>query len=139
MPICRLASFTAAGSVYVANPTDPLSVGQQLTDVPKSLASAALTYQNTQGWRVSMDALSVSATSWTSADHTDPGFPYQAAADPHVVVDAAASVPLSASLETYLQIQNLLNRRYIVNPGPYNPPQTGTPFQAFIGVRIKLK
>ncbi|MGH8208892.1 MAG: TonB-dependent receptor [Steroidobacteraceae bacterium] len=131
--------YTWADSVYKSNPTDPLSVGQQLTDVPRNTASAALTYQNSQGWRVSTDALWVSATSWANADHTNPGFPYQAAADPHFVMDVAATYPVRESLEIYLQVQNLLDRHYIVNPGPFNPPEYGTPFLAFVGVRVTLK
>lgn len=42
-------------------------------------------------------------------------------------------------VEAYVQIQNLLNRRYIVNPGPYNPPQYGTPFEAFAGLRFAFE
>lgn len=131
--------YTWAQSVYQSNPDDPLSVGQQLQDVPRNSASAALTYADTRGWRISSDARWLSATSWTSADHTDPGFPYQAAADPHFVVDLAATYPLKDHFEVYLQVQNLLARRYIVNPGPYNPPQYGTPFDAFVGMRITMK
>jgi outer membrane receptor protein involved in Fe transport len=131
--------YTWAQSVYQSNPTDPLSVGQQLTDVPRNSASAAFTYEDTSGWRVSTDARYVSATSWANAEHTNPGFPYQAAADPHFVVDLAASYPIKPGFALYLQIQNLLDRHYIVNPGPYNPPEYGTPFQAFFGARITLK
>jgi hypothetical protein len=70
-----------------------------------SAASAALTYQNERGWRLSTDARWVSATSWTSADHTDPGFPYQAAADPHFVMDLAATYPIRDRVQVYLQPQ----------------------------------
>jgi outer membrane cobalamin receptor len=131
--------YTWAKSIYQSNPTDPLSVGQQLTDVPRNSASAALTYEDTRGWRVSTDARYVSATSWANADHTNPGFPYQAAADPHLVVDLAASYPIKPNFALYLQIENLLDRHFIVNPGPYNPPEYGTPFQAFFGARITLR
>ena len=128
--------YTWAQSVYKSNPTDPLSVGQQLTDVPRNSASAALTYEDARGWRVATDARYVSATSWANAEHTDPGFPYQAAADPHFVVDLAASYPIKPNFAIYLQVENLLDRHYIVNPGPYNPPEYGTPFEAFFGARI---
>lgn len=131
--------YTWAKSVYQSNPTDPLSVGQQLTDVPRNSASAALTYEDTRGWRVSTDARYVSATSWANAEHTNPGFPYQAAADPHFVVDLAASYPIKPNLAVYLQIENLFDRHFIVNPGPYNPPEYGTPFQAFFGARVSLR
>jgi outer membrane receptor protein involved in Fe transport len=130
--------YTWAESVYQSNPTDPASVGQQLVDVPRNLASAALTYEDVHGWRVSTDARWISATAWANADHANPGFPYQASADPHFVLDMAATYPVRKGFEAYLQIQNLLNRHYIVNPGPYNPPQYGTPFLALVGVRLAL-
>jgi outer membrane receptor protein involved in Fe transport len=131
--------YTWAESVYKSNPTDPLSVGQQLQDVPRNLASAAFTYQNERGWRVSTDARWVSATAWANADHTDPGFPYQAAADPHFVVDLATSYRMTDKVEVYLQVQNLLDRHYIVNPGPFNPPEYGTPFEPFLGIRVTMQ
>lgn len=130
--------YTWAQSTYQSNPEDPASVGQQLQDVPRTSASAAITYSDARGWRVSTDARYVSATSWTSADHSDPGFPYQAAADSHFVLDLSATYPVNEHFEGYVQIQNLLDRRYIVNPGPYNPPQYGTPFELFVGARITM-
>ncbi|HVW70313.1 MAG TPA: TonB-dependent receptor [Steroidobacteraceae bacterium] len=131
--------YTWAQSVYRSNPTDPASVGQQLTDVPRNSASAALSYESAGGWRVSTDARYISATAWANAEHTDPGFPYQASADPHFVIDLAASYPINGSLSLYAQAENLLDRRYIVNPGPYNPPEYGTPFELFFGVRLTVK
>ena len=131
-------AYTFADSVYKSNPQDPASVGQQLTDVPRNTLSAALTYQSRDGWRISTDARYISATSWASADHTSPGVGIPSSADPHLVVDLAARYPVRENTELSLQIQNLLNRRYIVNPGPYNPPQYGTPFQVFVGLRITL-
>ena len=131
--------YTWAESVYRSNPTDPLSVGQQLVDVPRNLVSGAVTYEHISGWRVSTDARWISATEWANADHTNPGFPYQASADSHFVVDLAATYPVKKGIEAYVRIQNLLDRRYIVNPGPYNPPEYGTPFLAMFGVRLTLK
>lgn len=131
-------AYTFADSVYQSNPENPASVGQQLQDVPRHTVSAALTYQSHKGWRLSTDARWVSATSWAFPDHSDPGFPYQPSADAHLVVDAAGSYALRDDTEIFLQIQNLLDHRYIVNPGPYNPPEYGTPFEAFAGVRVTL-
>jgi outer membrane receptor protein involved in Fe transport len=130
--------YTFADSVYKSNPTDPLSVGQQLQDVPRNTASAALTYESQHRWRASTDARWVSRTAWANAEHTDPGFPYQASADAHFVVDLAGSYRVTDNAQLYMQIQNLLDRRYIVNPGPYNPPELGTPFEVFAGVRLSL-
>lgn len=128
--------YTWAESVYESNPNDPLSVGQQLVDVPRNLGSAALTYEDPRGWRISTDARYVSATEWPNADQTNPGFPYQASADPHFVLDPAATYPIKKGFEAYVQIQNLLDRHYIANPGPYNPPENGTPFLALVGARL---
>ncbi len=131
-------AYTFADSVYQSNPNDTASVGQQLTDVPRHTLSASLSYQSVAGWRLAGDARYISATSWASADHTDPGFPNQAAADPHLVIDMAARYRLRENLEALAQVQNLLNRRYIVNPGPYNPPEYGTPFALFVGLRYSV-
>ncbi len=130
--------YTFADSVYTSNPTDPLSVGQQLQDVPRNTASAALTYTSQDRWRISTDARWLSKTQWANAEHTNPGFPYQASADSHLVVDLAGTYQVTAKIQFYLQVQNLLDRSYIVNPGPYNPPQLGTPLEVFAGVRLKL-
>ncbi len=132
-------AYTWAESVYKSNPDDPLSVGQQLVDVPRNTVSGAVTYEHPSGWRLSSDARWISATAWANADHTNPGFPYQASADPHFVVDLAATYPVRQGVEVYLRIQNLFDRHYIVNPGPYNPPEYGTPFLALFGVRLTLR
>jgi len=132
------AGYTYAQSVYQANPTDPASVGQQLQDVPRTTVSTSLAYDTGGSVRVSTDARWLSATAWANADHTNPGAPYQASADPHLVVDLAATYRLREAVDVYAQVQNVLNRRYIVNPGPYNPPERGTPFEAYVGLRIRL-
>jgi outer membrane receptor protein involved in Fe transport len=131
--------YTWAESIYRSNPDDPLSVGQQLVDVPRNLGSAAISYEDPGGWRISSDGRYVSATEWANPDHTNPGFPYQASADSHFVLDLAATYPINQSLEAFVQIQNLLDRHYIANPGPYNPPQYGTPFEALVGTRLTWK
>ncbi len=128
--------YTFADSVYKANPDDPASVGLQLTDVPRNTITGGLAYQNEDGWRIATDARWVSTTAWANTDHTDPGMPYQAAADSHFIVDLSGSYPILTNLTAYVQVQNLFDRRYIVNPGPYNPPEYGTPFEAFAGFRV---
>lgn len=130
----RLA-YTLATSLTTGNPNDPGSVGKQLTDVPREVLSLQTSYQGAAGWRVASDARWVSATSWANSDHSNPGFPYQASADPHFVVDLSGQYPVGRHVELFAQVQNLLNRRYIVNPGPYNPPDYGTPFSVYAGVR----
>ena len=131
--------YTWAQSIYRSNPTDPGSVGQQLVDVPRNLASLALQYENPSGWRVATNAQYISATAWANPDHTDPGFPYQASADTSFLVGLSGGYNIRPNVEAYAQIQNLFDRHLIVNPGPYNPPQYGTPFLAMVGVRATFK
>ncbi len=47
-------AYTLADSIVRRNPLDPLSVGQQIIDVPRQSASASLTYVAPRGWRVSI-------------------------------------------------------------------------------------
>ena len=131
--------YTWADSVVQRNPLDPASVGLQVIDVPRSDATAGLTYTATRGWRVSLQGRYVSRTAWASPDHTDPGYPGKISADPYFVADLSASYPVTRRLEVYLQIQNLFDRRYVVTSYSAPSPQAyGTPFRAFAGLRIKL-
>lgn len=131
--------YTYADSVVQRNPLDPASVGQQIIDVPRDDATASLTYTAATGWRVSVQGRYVSRTAWASPDHTDPGYPGKTSADPYFVADLSASYPVTRKLELYLQIQNLLDRRYVVTSYSAPSPQAyGTPFEAFVGVRFKL-
>lgn len=131
--------YTYADSVVQRNPLDPASVGQQIIDVPRNDASAGLTYKAAQGWRLSLRGRYVGRTDWASPDHTDPGYPGKISADPYFVADLSASYPVTRNVDVYLQIQNLLDRRYIVASYSAPSPQAyGTPFEVFTGIRVQL-
>ena len=42
------------------------------------------------------------------------------------------------SSELFVNIENLFDRRYVVDNSGFNPPLFGTPFTAFAGVRMKF-
>jgi outer membrane receptor protein involved in Fe transport len=123
-------SYTYADSVITASPYDPISVGKQLANVPRSMAAAQLSYTGFHDWRFSVDGRYVTET-FGDNDHT---LIYPA----HFVMDASTSYPVYKKVEAYLDIQNLLARRYIgLNDGG-SPEQWGTPFTVMVGVRAKF-
>jgi outer membrane receptor protein involved in Fe transport len=133
-------SYTYADSIVKSNPLDPGSIGKQIVDVPKNKVAGSIAYRNRGGWQVSTQAYWVDRTAWASPDHTDPGYPGAISADPHFLVDATGSYTFNGGVELYLKLQNLLNRRYIATS--YSAPSAqiwGAPFQAFAGVRVKLR
>ena len=130
-------AYTLADSVVKSNPVDPLSIGQQIIDVPRNRVAASLTYKDTKGWKVSTQVSWVDRTDWASPDHTDPGYPGKIAADSHFLVDVSGSYPVTQNVEVYLKIQNLLDRNYIATS--YSAPSAqvkGAPFEIFSGVRL---
>jgi len=132
-------AYTFADSIVKRNPLDPMSVGQQIVDVPRNKLAGGATYAAPQGWRVSVEAQYVSRTAWASPDHTDPGYPGKISADPHVVVNLSGSYPVFHNVDVYAQIQNLFDRHYVVTG--YSAPSAqayGTPFEIFGGLRIRL-
>jgi outer membrane receptor protein involved in Fe transport len=131
--------YTYADSTVQKNPLDPMSIGQQIIDVPRNTGSVGLTYQAKQGWRMSVQGRYVDRTAWASPDHTDPGYPGRISADPHFVTDLSGSYPVTRKLDLYVQVQNLFDRRYVVTSYSAPSPQAyGTPFRVFAGVRFKL-
>ena len=68
------------------------------------------------------------SSSWSDNDHTLP-------IDSHVVIDLSARYPLVHGLEGFVQIENLLDRRYVADNSGFSPPQLGTPLTVFTGVR----
>jgi outer membrane receptor protein involved in Fe transport len=110
---------------------DPASVGKQQGGIPRQRASASLTYAAAGGWRITPQVRWLSK-SWGDNDNTLP-------VDQHVVVDLAASYPITASLEAYLQIENLFDKTYIADNNGFEPPRLGTPFSAVLGVRWELR
>lgn len=135
--VSAILGYTFADSIILNDPLDPQAVGHQLHDVPRHKAEGGITYRDPQGWRIATQLRWVSRT-WENDDHvlqpfTDPRTT-KAASDSHFVVDIAASYPVLKNVEAYLRIQNLFDRRYIANPGPWNPMTIGTPFEAFAGL-----
>lgn len=124
-------NYTYAHSVVTSNPFDPTSVGLQLQDVPRNQIATGLSYVSPTKWRVAADTRYVSTT-FGDSDNTlrEPA---------HFVMDLSGAYPITDRIETYLQLQNVLNRRYIALNDGGSPEQYGTPFSAFIGVRAKFE
>lgn len=131
--------YTFADSIVEANPADPASIGKQVVDAPRHTLAAGVSYGDTDGWRLATQARYVSRTDWASPDHTYPGYPGKLAADSSFILDLTGSYPISRNVEIYLQIQNLLDRRYVTTS--YSAPSAqviGTPFTAFSGIRASF-
>ena len=122
--------YAYSDSRIVENEFDPASVGNQQAGIPKQQASVGLTYLNSHDWRVST-RLRWLDESWGDNAHTLP-------IDSHFVVDASLAYKLSKSSELFVNIENLFDRRYVVDNSGFNPPLFGTPFTAFAGVRMKF-
>ena len=132
-------AYRLAYSVVQSNPSDPGSVGKQVIDVPRDTFAAGLRYQAPQGWRVAWQGIYVSPTAWASQDHTYPGYPGKTSADAYFTMNLSGSYPITESIELFAQVQNLLNRRYIVTSFSAPSAQTfGTPLTVFAGIRVSL-
>ncbi len=119
--------YTLADSTIVESVLDPASVGKQQGGVPRHKASVSVTYAAPAGWRITPQVRWLSK-SWGDNDNTFP-------VDEHVVFDLAASYPVTAKLQAFLQIENLFDRRYVADNSGFEPPRLGTPLSAFLGVR----
>ena len=132
-------AYTFADSVVKNNPLDPMSVGQQIVDVPRNRIAGSLTYASDAGWRISAGPQYVSRTAWASPDHTDPGYPGKISADPHFVMNLSGSYPIREHMDAYVEIQNLFDRHFVATSYSAPSPQAyGTPFEAFGGLRISI-
>ena len=131
--------YRLADSAPLKNPADPGSVGKQIIDVPLHTISAGLSYLAPKGWRVAVLGTYMTPTAWASPDHTYPGYPGKTSADAHFVLNASGSYPITPSIEAFVQVQNLLDRWYVVTS--YSAPSAqsfGTPFSVFAGIRVTL-
>jgi outer membrane receptor protein involved in Fe transport len=120
--------YTYAYSTVVSNPFDKASVGEQIAGIPRNLVTTGLTYVGETGWRVAPSVRWVSKT-YGDNDHTLP-------LDSHLVVDISGSYPLAQNVEAFVQIQNLLDRKYIALNDGSSPAELGTPFEVFAGARV---
>lgn len=123
-------AYTYADSTITESQFDPASVGKQVAGVPRHRASASVTYAAESGWRITPQLRWLSK-SWGDNDNTFP-------VDEHVVVDLAASYPVTPKLVAFLQIENLFDRRYVADNSGFELPRIGTPFTAFAGVRWEI-
>jgi len=119
--------YTLADSTIVESAFDPASVGKQQGGIPRHRASASVTYAAPAGWRVTPQLRWLSK-SWGDNDNTLP-------VDSHVVVDLAASYPLTPKLNAFVQVENLFDRRYVADNSGFDLPRIGTPFSAVAGLR----
>lgn len=122
--------YTYTDSTLTANELDSQSVGKQQAGIPYHKATAALTYETASRWRTALQLRWLSTT-YGDNDHTLP-------VDSHLVVDLASRYPLSRQLEAFVEIENLLDRRYIADNSGFEAPRLGTPFSAALGIRVTL-
>ena len=127
--LCAIG-YTYAASIITENEFDPASVGKQQGGIPRNRISASLTYTAPAGWRVIPQVRWLSK-SWGDNDNTFP-------VDAHLVVDLAASYPVTRRLEAFVQIENLFDERYIADNSGFELPRIGTPFSALAGLRWSL-
>jgi len=125
-------AYTYTDSHYTSNPLDPTAVGERLEGVPMHNISGRLSYVAPAGWRVSTDLR------WVSRSYGDDHPNDNLVQDAHFVVDLAAAYPVTHNLQAYVQIQNLLDRRYIANNAG-GAPILGTPFEALGGFRVSFQ
>lgn len=119
--------YTFADSTIVASEFDPASVGKQQGGIPRNRVSGSVTYASAAGWRVTPQLRWLSK-SWGDNDNTFP-------VDQHVVVDLAASYPVTRKLNAFVQVENLFDKRYIADNSGFELPRIGTPFSAVAGLR----
>jgi outer membrane receptor protein involved in Fe transport len=124
-------NYTYANSVVTSNPVDPKSVGLQVQGVPRYQMAAGLDYVAPAKWRLAADARYVDTT-WGDSDNT-------LKLPAHLVVDLSGAYPITDKFETYLQLTNILNRRYIALNDGGSPMQFGQPLSAFLGFRAKFE
>ncbi|WP_174298897.1 TonB-dependent receptor [Sphingomonas bacterium] len=124
------AAYTFADSVVTRNPEDPASVGVQQPGIPRNRVSAGVDWTGPHGVRVSPRMRYLASTDG------DPDALFRT--DAHLVADLAASVPVRRGVETFVQIENLFDRRYIGTNDGFTAPLYGKPFTATAGVRLTL-
>jgi outer membrane receptor protein involved in Fe transport len=123
-------SYTLADSVLTANAIDPTTIGKQLGGVPRQAASGRLDYTGSGGWKLS-SRLRWQERYFSDNAHTLP-------VDSQLVVDLEGSVQVRKGDTLFVGIENLFDRRSIVDNSGTTIPQLSTPFTAFGGVRVRF-
>ncbi|HTQ14061.1 MAG TPA: TonB-dependent receptor [Rhizomicrobium sp.] len=133
-------AYTLANSMLTRNTLDPVTVGQQLMDVPRHTESIGIAYASPQGARISIDAHRISKTSWFALVQNDVDSPNRSWAKANLVVDLYGSYPIGEKADLYAGIQNLFDRRYMAvgYSQPLSQVVTGAPLQAFMGLRLRF-
>jgi outer membrane cobalamin receptor len=124
------AGYTYADSIITNNVLDPASVGLQQAYVPTHKLSGALTYTGPHGLSITPQIRYYSASFGDNA-HTLP-------IDAQVVVDLSASYAVSPRLGAFVQVQNLLDNRFVADNNGFEPRRLSRPLTATLGVRVKL-
>jgi iron complex outermembrane receptor protein len=123
-------AYTYTHSQIVENPVDPGSVGLQLFGVPRNKASAMVTYARHAGFKAAM------RVRYQQEHASDPG--HTLVEPSYTVCDLSTSYRLSKRLEVFANIENLFNVTYVASNNGFGPPQLGTPFSPFAGLRMHL-
>lgn len=122
--------YTFAESIITENALDPASVGLQQMGIPRHKLTGSITWTGPRGLTITPQ-LRWFSKSYGDNDHTLP-------VDAHVVVDLAASYPLTDRFNAFVQVQNLLDNRYIADNNGFEPRRLSTPLTATVGVRVRL-
>jgi outer membrane receptor protein involved in Fe transport len=123
-------AYTYTHSQIVQNPVDPGSVGQQLFGVPKNKASAMVAYAGPSGFKAAM------RVRYQQAHAGDPG--HTLVEPSYTVWDLSVAYRANKHLEVFGNIENLFNSTYVASNNGFGPPQLGTPFSPFLGLRMRL-
>jgi len=123
-------AYTYTHSQIVENPVDPGSVGLQLFGVPKNKASAMVAYAGPSGFKAAV------RVRYQQEHAGDPG--HTLVEPSYTVFDLSLAYRLSKHLEMFGNVENLFNSTYVASNNGFGPPQLGTPFSPFVGLRMRL-
>ena len=122
--------YTYTSSVLVDNPLDPGSVGRQLFGVPYNKASATVAYTALSGFKAT------TRVRYQQGHASDPS--YTLFEPTYTVWDLSLSYAFSKQVAVFANIENLFDRVYVADNSGFGPPQLGTPFSLFAGVRLRF-
>jgi outer membrane receptor protein involved in Fe transport len=124
------AAYTLTHSRAIENPEDPLSIGLQTANIPRNFAAAGLRWLPRPKWNVAVQTRWIDKT-FGDSDHTLPQ-------DSHFIADAHVDYQVTRMLQLFVSASNLLDRSYIATNSGFEPAKLGPPFQAFVGMRLRL-
>lgn len=123
------ANYTTVSSIIVDNQYDPASIGKQQAGIPTQQAAATLSYADPRGWRAAARFRWI-GQSWGDNANTMP-------LDSFTVFDVSAGYRFKG-VEAFVDVQNLFNAYYIADNSGFAPPQQGTPFSIFAGLKARF-